>query len=330
MKHTPKIIRKIIDTIKPMNRICVVGHVRPDGDCIGSQLGLALALINHGKDVVCWNEDPVPPKLKFMDPDQIFERPRPGRIFDCVIATDAANFERIGSVADFIQDRQMLINIDHHVSNTRYGDINWVAPREPATGTLIYRLLREAGWPITQNIADCLFTAISTDTGSFQYPTTRPTTYHTAAELVKRGADLATISNEVYNSYPIPRVKLLGHVFNSFRLQHQNSIGYFWLRKEDYERTGATAEDTEGLIDHIRAIEPVVIAVAFEEIEPEITRISLRSKEDNIDVGAIAKQFGGGGHQAAAGARIEGPQDKVQRQVLNAVKQSLQTAIPEA
>lgn len=326
MKHTPKIIRKIIDTIKPMQRFCVVGHVRPDGDCIGSQLALALALINNGKDVVCWNEDPVPPKLKFMDPDQIFERPRPGREFDCVIATDAANYERLGCLLEFIENRRVLINIDHHASNTRYGDINWVAPREPATGTLIHRLLKEANWPVTSPIANCLFTAISTDTGSFQYPTTRPATYHTAGELVKRGADLATISNEVYNSYPIPRVKLLGHVFNNFRLQHQNKIGYFWLKKEDYERTGATAEDTEGLIDHIRAIEPVIVAVVFEEIEPELTRISIRSKEADIDVGAIAKQFGGGGHKAAAGARIEGPPEKTQRQVLAAVKQALLAA----
>lgn len=326
MKRTPKIIRRIIDTLRPLQRFCVVGHMRPDGDCIGSQLGLALALINNGKDVVCWNEDPVPPKLKFMDPDQIFERPRPGRSFDCVIATDAASYERLGAVREFIEDRQILINIDHHASNTRYGDINWVAAREPATGTLIYRLLKEAGWSVTDHISDCLFTAISTDTGSFSYPTTRPATFHTAAELVKRGANLATISNQVYNSYPLSRVKLLGHVFNSFRMQCQNKVAYFWLRKEDYERTGATAEDTEGLIDHIRAIEPVVISVVFEELEDGATRISLRSKDDRIDVGEIAKQFNGGGHKAAAGARIEGPQEKTQRAVLAAVKQSLEEA----
>jgi phosphoesterase RecJ-like protein len=327
MKQTPQVIRRIIDTIKPLQRICVVGHIRPDGDCIGSQLGLALALINCGKDVVCWNQDLVPSKLKFLDPNQLFERPRAGRTFDAVIATDSASYERLGAVCEHITDRQVLINIDHHASNTRFGDINWVAPREPASGTLIFRLLKEAGWPVTQPIADCLFTAISTDTGSFQYPTTRPATYHVAGELVKRGANLATISNQVYNSYPLSRVKLLGHVFNSFRLQHNNQTAYFWLRKADYERTGATVEDTEGLIDHIRAIEPVVVACVFEEVEPEITRISLRSKTDAVNVNDIATQFGGGGHKAAAGARIPGKPAAVQRQVLAAIKQAL-AAVP--
>lgn len=323
MKATPRIIRRIIDLIKPLERICVVGHMRPDGDCIGSQLGLALALINNGKDVVCWNQDPVPPKLRFLDLHQLFERPRPGRGFDAVIATDSASYERLGSVREFITDRQLLINIDHHASNTRYGDVNWVAPREPASGTLIFRLLREAGWPITEPIADCLFTAISTDTGSFQYPTTRPATFQVAGELVKRGANLGLISNEVYNSYPLSRVKLLGHVFNSFQLDHNNQIGYFWLRPADYERTGATVEDTEGLIDHIRAIETVVVACVFEEIEPALTRISLRSKTDAVDVNGIASHFGGGGHKAAAGARIPGNPDQIQQQVLAAVRAAL-------
>jgi bifunctional oligoribonuclease and PAP phosphatase NrnA len=233
--------------------------------------------------------------LKFLDPDQIFERPRPGRRFDCVIATDCASFERLGTVGENITDRGVLINIDHHPSNTRYGDINWIGSLEPACGTLIFRLLKEAGWPVTRHMADCLFTAISTDTGSFQYPSTRPATYHVAGELVKRGADLATISNEVYNSYSLSRVRLLRHVFNTFRLVHNNQTAYFWLRKVDYEVTGAEVDDAEGLIDHVRAIEPVVVACVFEELEPGVTRISLRSKRSDIDVNKIAKHFGGGG-----------------------------------
>jgi phosphoesterase RecJ-like protein len=326
MKPTPQVIRRIIDTVRPLQRLCVVGHVRPDGDCIGSQLALALALINYGKDVVCWNQDPVPAKLKFLDRDKIFERPRAGRTFDAVIATDCASYERLGTVCEFIADRQVLINIDHHASNTRYGDLNWVAPREPACGTLIFRLLVEAGWPVTPPIADCLFTAISTDTGSFQYPTTRPATYNVAGELVKRGADLATISTQVYNSYPLSRIKLLGHVFNSFRLQHDDRVGYYWLRPADFQRTGATPEDTEGLIDHIRAIETVLVACVFEEVQPDLTRISLRSKTETVDVDAVARQFGGGGHKAAAGARISGRPATVQRQVLAAIKRAIDAA----
>jgi phosphoesterase RecJ-like protein len=172
-------------------------------------------------------------------------------------------------------------------------------------------------------ISDALFTAISTDTGSFQYPTTRPSTYHVAGELVKRGANLARICDEVYQSYPLGRVRLLRHVYNKFRLTHNNQIAYFWLKKSDYSRTGTDPSDSEGLIDHIRAIEPVVVACVFEEVEPQLTRISLRSKNSRIDVNKIAQQFNGGGHAAAAGARIAGTPLSVQRKVVAAIKKSL-------
>ena len=323
MKHHPRIIERIIEGIRGSQNICVVGHVRPDGDCIGSQLGLALALQDQGKRVTCWNEDKVPQKLAFLDPKRMMQRPSPGRKFDCVIATDSASVERLGCVADCIRKTRLFVNIDHHTSNTRFAGLNWVSARESSTGELIFRLLKAAGWAITPPIADCLFTAVSTDTGSFQYATTRPATYHVAAELVARGADLSRICNEVYQSYPLSRIRLLQHVYNHFRLTHQNQIAYFWLKKSDYARTGADPSDSEGLIDHIRAVEPVVVACMFEESQPELTRVSLRSKNERIDVNEIARQFGGGGHQAAAGARIPGRPLSVQRRVLGAIKRAL-------
>jgi bifunctional oligoribonuclease and PAP phosphatase NrnA len=318
-----RIIQRILDAIRDSERICVVGHVRPDGDCIGSQVGLAIALKNQGKKVCCWNQDPMPKKLAFLDPDGLLQKPEKGHEFDCVIATDCASFERLGTVAPCIAERKLFVNIDHHQSNTRYADVNWIAGRQPSTGELIFRLLRAANWAITPDIADCLFTAISTDTGSFQYPSTRPATYYVAGKLVDRGADLAKICNEVYQSYPLSRVRLLRHVFNHFRLTHNDQIAYFWLKKADFARTGAQQNDAEGLIDHIRAIEPVVVACVFEEVEPELTRVSLRSKSEKVDVNAIAEVFGGGGHKAASGARIQGKPMTVQRQVLNAIKKAL-------
>jgi phosphoesterase RecJ-like protein len=326
VKSYPKIIDRIIETIREQKTFCVVGHIRPDGDCIGSQLGLALALQNEGKKVVCWNEDSIPQKLKFLDPDGIFQKPKRGQKFDCVIATDCASFERLGKVGECVGDRKIFINIDHHESNTRYADINWVSAREPSCGELIYRLLKIARWPVTKPIADLLFTAVSTDTGSFQYPTTRPGTFHTGAELVTRGANLAKICDEVYQSYPVSRAKLLKHVYSKFRLSPDEKIAWFWLKKSDFTRTGAESNDSEGLIDHIRAIEPVIVACVFEEIEPELTRISLRSKSDKINVNEIAAQFGGGGHSAAAGARIPGKPLSVQRKVIAAVKKALSNA----
>jgi bifunctional oligoribonuclease and PAP phosphatase NrnA len=326
MKSAPQPIRDIIDAVREHKTFCVVGHIRPDGDCIGSQLGIALALKNEGKRVCCWNEDAVPQKLRFLDTQKLFERPHAGEKFDCVVATDCASFERLGAAGKHIGDRKLLINIDHHTSNTRYGDINWVMGGEPSCGELIYQLLRQAKWPITKEIADCLFTAVSTDTGSFQYPNTKPVTYQVAGDLVKRGANLTKICDEVYQSYSLSRVRLLKHVYNNFRLTHDNQVAYFWLKKKDFARTGAETADSEGLIDHIRDIEPVVVACAFEEIEPELTRISLRSKNGKVNVNEIAAQFGGGGHKAAAGARIAGSSLATQRRVINAVKRALDTA----
>ena len=326
MKSHPKVIDRIIETIREHQTFCVVGHIRPDGDCIGSQLGLAMALQNEGKQVVCWNEDAAPAKLKFLDPTGMFARPKRGETFDCVIATDCASFERLGKTGDCLANRKVMINIDHHESNTRYADINWVSAREASTGELIFRLLKVARWPITKPIADNLFTAVSTDTGSFQYANTRPGTCHTGAELVTRGANLAKICDEVYQSYSLSRVRLLKLVYNKFRLTEDDRIAWFWLKKADFSRTGAVSNDSEGLIDHIRAIEPVVVACVFEELEPELTRLSLRSKSDKINVNEIAAQFGGGGHSAAAGARIAGKPLSVQRRVLAAVKKAMKAA----
>jgi phosphoesterase RecJ-like protein len=323
VKSYPKVIDRILEALREHQSICIVGHLRPDGDCIGSQVGLGLALQNQGKQVTVWNQDAIPQKYKFLNPSGLFQKPRSGQRFDAVIATDCASFERLGKAGECVGDRKILINIDHHVSNTRYGDINWVSPREASTGELIFRLLKVARWPITKPIADQLFTAVSTDTGSFQYPNTRPGTFHAGAELVARGADLAKICDEVYQSYPLSRARLLKHVYSTFRLTDNNRIAWFWLRKQDFTRTGAESDDTEGLIDHIRAIEPVVVACVFEEVEPELTRLSLRSKSPQVNVSEICQQFGGGGHPAAAGARIAGTPLAVQRKVIAALKGAL-------
>jgi phosphoesterase RecJ-like protein len=326
MKAHPPIIDKILEAIREANSICVVGHIRPDGDCIGSQLGLTYALRAAGKEVHCWNEDVIPQKYRFLDPDGDFQQPTAGVKFDCVIAADCASFERLGKTGPFIARRKPLINIDHHESNTRYGDLNWIAEREPSTGELIHRLLKVAKWPITPRIADCLFTAVSTDTGSFQYPSTRPGTFNVGAELVTHGANLAKICDEVYQSFPLSRARLLKHVYSKFKLTHNDQIAYFWLKKADLARTGAVTNDTEGLIDHIRAIEPVVVACVFEEVEPELTRISLRSKNKAVNVSDVAGLFGGGGHPAAAGARIPGKPLAVQRRVVSAIKKAINAA----
>jgi len=322
VKRRSAIVDRVISALAPIRTCCVVGHVRPDGDCVGSQLALTLALEQQGKSVHCWNHDPLPSRFAFLDPEHRLTRPRRGKKFDCVIAVDCASRERLGDATGALRPGIPVINIDHHASNTQYGSLNWISQHEPSAGELIYQLLHHAKWPITPAIADCLYTAISTDTGSFQYPSTLPSTLQTAAVLLKNGAHLACISEHVYHSFPLARVRLVRELYRRFRLLHQNRIATFYLRRSDFRRTGADSADTDGLIDHLRGIQPVVVACLFEEAGPNATRISLRSKDPNLDVNAIAGQFGGGGHRAAAGARISGKPATVQRQVIHAIKQA--------
>jgi bifunctional oligoribonuclease and PAP phosphatase NrnA len=311
---------QILDEIGKHDTFCIVSHIRPDGDCIGSQVGLALALKSQGKKVVCWNQDEVPTKLQFMVPTGMVQKPEPGQSFDCVIATDCAALDRLGRTAEAIAERKVFINIDHHTGNTRYADLNWVNSRKPSTGELIFEMAQHASWNISPAIADCLYTAVSTDTGSFMYPTTTPATYQTAAELVEAGANLSRICSEVYQSYPLSRIRLLRMLFNNFKLTHDNQIAYFWLKKEHFTRSGASRADSEGLIDHLRDIEPVLLAVVFEEVEDGLVRISLRSKSKKLLVNKIAAEYGGGGHHASAGARIEGKPMSVQRRIIRACR----------
>lgn len=317
------ILPQVLTALETPRNVCVVGHVRPDGDCIGSQLALAHALKRAGKRVTVWNVDPTPAKLAFLDPDGLLQRPVPRRRFDCVIATDAASLERLGETAAHIGHRRLLINIDHHESNTRYGDLNWVEPASPSTGELIHRLCRTAGWTLTPLMADLLFTAISTDTGSFQYDSTRPETFTIAADLVRSGVRVGELCRQLYQSQTRARVELLRHVYRSFKITADGRIAWFWLRPADLARTGADRSDTEGLIDHIRSIDTVVAACVFEELEDGEVRVSLRSKSPAVDVNRVASRFDGGGHPAAAGARIAGPPASVQRRVLSALQEAL-------
>jgi bifunctional oligoribonuclease and PAP phosphatase NrnA len=328
VNRRPTIVGPILETLRGSQTCCVVGHVRPDGDCVGSQLALARALQHQGKRVVCWNQDPLPEKFAFLDPDGQFTVPIRGRAFDCVIAVDCASLERLGRAGACIGRRRRLINIDHHVSNTGYGDLNWISPADPSTGELIFRLLQQGRWPLNPDLANCLYTAISTDTGSFQYPSTRPSTLRTAATLIQRGADLDRIAQEVYQSSSLGRVHLVRALYQRLELHLDNQVASFALRQTDYARAGAKPEDSEGLIDHLRAIAPVVVACLLEESGPDRTRISLRSKHPLVDVNQVAAQFGGGGHPAAAGATTPGAIASVRRRVLRALGEALNAAKP--
>ena len=306
--------------LREHQRFAVLSHVRPDGDALGSQLALGLSLEQLGKEVVIWNEDGMLEKYSFMAAaERVTKPPAEARDFDVAIALDTATENRLGTAAAAVKSAKLWVNIDHHPSNPQYGDLVFIDPIAPATGQILFELMCTAELPVNVAIAEDLFVAISTDTGSFQYPNTTARTFEIAAELIRRGVDVGRLSQLLYESYPLRRVQLLRDLLGTMRIEASGRIASFSLSLASAAKLGVKAEDNEGLIDHLRAIQGVVIAVFFEELHDGKVRVSMRSKSEAADVCAIAQKFGGGGHKLAAGARVRGSLAEVEQRVLAAV-----------
>ena len=319
---------EIAEILRREQTFLILTHYRPDGDAIGSQLALTLLLHNLGKTVEAWNDDDVPAKFKFLPGAKLITRPpATPKAFDVVIAIDSSNWQRVGTSADKIASRKYFINIDHHVSNDKFAQINWIVTESPASGQIAFDLIKRGHFPLTAEIAQCLFAAISTDTGSFMFGNTTAACLRAAAELVETGINVGELSRHVYESYPYARLRMLQMALADLKLTDHKRTAYFWLTKDMFNNSGAKREDTEGLIDFARAIEGVVVALLFEELdEPGKFRVSFRSKHPQVDVNSIARHFGGGGHREAAGARLTGLPQDVENRVLAAVTAAIQTA----
>lgn len=323
----PDPARQIGDLVRRHQSFLVAGHYRPDGDVLGCQIALGLALQGLGKSVAVWNPDGLPHKYSFLPQGKLLQKPpSEAHAFDVVIAVDTATCERLGVTRERIASLKALVNMDHHASNERYGDLVWIEPAAAATAEMVYRLLRANDWPLTADIAANLYVGLSTDTGSFQYSSATPRTFRIAADLLEAGADGAELSRHCYQSFPMRRLKLLQLVLARLTLRHNDRIGSFWITDEMFRKTGALKEDTESLIDHIRAIDSVVIAALFESEPDGIVRISLRSKSPQVSASDIAAIFGGGGHAGAAGARIKGEAASVEASVMAATENALHMA----
>ncbi len=328
MAATPKLsdfAKKFRSLVDKSQQFLILTHVRPDGDAYGCSLALAHSLKQLNKKVTLWNEDGMVDRYRFLPGSEwITSGPPPTGLFDVRIAVDNANMDRFGKISLKPDPRSPIVNIDHHASNPGYGDLAYIEPHRASCGEVIFDLLKASHMPITTEAAKCLFVAISTDTGSFQYPAVTPATFRIAAELLECGIDLGELSRLTYESNPPRRLLLLREILQSAKFDSENRIGYFWIDSSSYKRSGAKPEDSEGMIDHIRSIRSVLVAVLFEEIQEEGTiRISLRSKDRQVNVNRIAQQFGGGGHAAAAGARIKGKRNEIELQVLNAIRSAL-------
>jgi len=308
---------QIGDEIANHQNFLVVSHMRPDGDALGCELAMTLALQRLGKNVTTWNEDGMLEKLRWLPGSEALAKPPPvAADFDVVVVLDTAVQDRVGTPLAAVREAKLWINIDHHHSNPAYGDLCYIDSIAPATGEILFELFTALGWEIDSAIAENLFVAISTDTGSFQYPSTTARTYEIGAELIRRGADVGRISRDLYDSYPLRRVQLLRSLLNELTFSSDNRVASFALTEVAAKAIGAIPEDNEGLIDHIRAVEGVIIAIFFEELPEGRVRISMRSKDPKVSASAICQHFGGGGHILAAGARIGGTLEAVRQQVL--------------
>jgi phosphoesterase RecJ-like protein len=311
---------EIAGAISRANRVAILSHVRPDCDAIGSQLALALSLQHLGKEVSTWNEDGLPDSFRFLRKSDLI-RPPPiePRDFEVVIALDTASQQRLGTALGAIRHAEKWINIDHHASNPGYGDLVYIDTLAPATGQIIYEFLKAEKLPLTYEGADALYAAISTDTGSFRYPNTTARTFEIASELIKAGVNAGAISNKLYESYPKRRVQLLGEILQRASFDAGDQVASMALTNETKKRLSIHPDDIDGLIDYVRCVDTVVVALFFEELPEAKIRLSARSKDDRIDVNKICGEFGGGGHPRAAGARIRGNLEAVRNQVLKRV-----------
>jgi len=307
-------------------KVVVLGHVRPDGDAIGSQLALASSLRAAGKEVLVLNEDGCPASLEFLPGSEGVERPGDDAVeADLCVALDTANRERLGERCLAVTaDVPVWVNIDHHISNQRYGDFVHVDPTSPATGQIVFELLAEAGLPMLPDARDCLFVAISTDTGGFRYPATTARTFEIGAELLRAGADAGRLSSLTYERFPFRRIELLRELLGVLRMSSGERVASWALDLATKDALSLQPDDSEGLTDIIRAIDTVDVAVFFEELRGGTVRVSMRSKSRQAaDVCIICQSFGGGGHPLAAGARVVGQLATVSEKVLEKIDQTL-------
>ncbi|MDP2913588.1 MAG: bifunctional oligoribonuclease/PAP phosphatase NrnA [Candidatus Omnitrophota bacterium] len=314
-----------VEAIKKYKRFLVTAHVNLEGDSLGSQLAMKELLEALGKKAVIVDSDPVPGHYKFLPrADEVSNNIDKKLIFDAVIVLDCPTLRRIGRVRELLKKNKPIINIDHHISNERFGGVNWVHPNASSAGEMVYRLFKNMNVPITKEVALYLYIAILTDTGSFNYDNTSSITHEIAGELLGYGLDPALVSERVYEQRSVADLKLLGLVLSTLKLSDDGGAAYLVITRKMLKDTGVDVSRSEGFINYARSIEGVKIAALFKEDPKDRKRISIsfRSKGD-VDVNSLASCFGGGGHIKASGCTMEGSLSGVKNKVLSKIKEVL-------
>jgi phosphoesterase RecJ-like protein len=318
---TTSLIPAILKKIEAGRRFLVASHESPDGDAIASTLALANALREMGKDVVAFNRDGVPDSLEFLPGAEGLASSLEGvATFDVGFVLDAGELRRAGrGLPDLCRT---LINIDHHPYSEPFGEINYVDESASATGALIYRILQAAEWPISKAVATCIYTAVLADTGSFRYSNSDPEAFGIAAHMVNLGVSPWDIASGLYENQAEKRLRLLGKVLNTLTVSPCGRLAAVSVTTEMMRETGAGAEHTDGFVNYPRAIRGVEAALFFRQVEENAFKVGFRSK-GKVDVGALARALGGGGHHNAAGAVVEGSLAEVGTKVMRRLQELL-------
>ncbi len=302
--------------------ILFIAHVSPDGDTLGSCLALyqmALAM-NKSAQIVC--EEPVPRIYRFLPYAERVTLPESARTARAVMCVDCADLKRAGDSEFLFHAAEATFNIDHHGTNDRYAQGNFVQAAA-ATGELVYELLHRLKLTLTRDVASCLFAAISTDTGNFSYSNTSADTFRIVAELMEAGIDLPALNRSLFRTIPYRKVRLTGLAITKIELFCGGRFGMAAITQEDLRSCGASGEDAEGIIDWIRDIDSVELAVLLRESADGRIRVSMRGKA-SVSVGDIAVAFGGGGHRFAAGCTFDLPMQEAMAQIRRTVEAALE------
>jgi bifunctional oligoribonuclease and PAP phosphatase NrnA len=308
---------KIISKIKESNKIAIMSHIMPDGDNVGSSLALYNTLKKLGKDVHFILDDDIPKVYKFLKNSDKVERPSQYEHFDAVIALDCGDAGRLGKSRLYLENN-FVINIDHHISNDEFGNLNVVDPNAAATAEIVYQIIKLLGVAMDAEISECLYIAIVTDTGQFQYSNTTFKTHQIAGELINNGVNVSLMFERVYQNSSKEKVMLMKTALDTLEFYHNDSISCITLTLKQMEDINAMDMDSDGIINLARDIECVEAAIFLKELEQGKIKVGLRSKKV-IDMAAIALQFGGGGHVRAAGCTLHGTMEEIKEKILEAI-----------
>jgi phosphoesterase RecJ-like protein len=325
--NDPGACRRVCEALLRYRRIVITSHMRPDGDSIGSSLALAWALRELGIDARVVHRDPPTPQLaEFPGTGDIEVAGAIPQGTEAVVVLECGDLARTG-LSGF--DGLPLINIDHHPGNTGYGDVHWFDGTAAALGEVVFDIIAELGVPLTARMATQLFVAVVTDTGSFKYPGVSPRTFSTCARLLEAGADPVSTARKLYDSHSLGRLRLQGALLQTLEVELDGRVALMTLTDAMLDASGSAPDETDGLINLPLSVKAIQAAVCFKQADDGHWRVSLRSK-GAIDVGRLARGFGGGGHRNAAGCTLQGPLERVRGLIVDRLAPEVTAHTPPA